>query len=95
MDLKEFARLHPQITGYQFSALCDIDFQKLHERIERSQKYLAKKTLFAFFRKNYDAIIAGKYDDAPEVHGTHFRGERRYTREQLNALIDNIDGIEL
>lgn len=95
MELNEFAKLHPQITGYRYYPLSDIDFQKLHERIERSQKYLAQKTLFGFFRKNYAAILAGKYDDAPATGGTHFKNERTYTREQLENLYDDPDTIEL
>ena len=62
MDLQEFIHLHPKIIQYERAGVEGIDFQALHDRIEKS-RYLKSRQSFVYLVKNYKEILSGKFDD--------------------------------
>lgn len=62
MTLQEFSDLHPQIIHYDRAGVEGINFDVLHQRIEKS-RLLKTRRSFLFFAKNYARIIRGEYDD--------------------------------
>lgn len=62
MDLQEFIHLHPKIIQYERAGVEGIDFQALHDRIEKS-RYLKSRQSFVYLVKNYTKILNGDFDD--------------------------------
>lgn len=100
MTFTEFMRQHPSIRYDRADERAvnyyKIDLQKLHEAIVRSS-WLKRAVRLSWLIRSYEEILTGKYDDYPKrdlSDCVHFDSERRYTKAQLDALIDDIDNIE-
>ena len=100
MTFAEFIRQHPRIRYDNADRLavksCGIDLAKLHEAIGRSS-WLKRAVRLGWLIRSYAEILSGKYDDYPKrslPDCGHFAGERRYTDEQLETLIDDINDVE-
>ena len=85
------------------SRVGELDYVKLRDIYSKSSKCLNSekygkwmKTL-SWIVKSYTKIINGNYtdDEAPKKpDSAHFAGERKYTKEELDSLIDDIEDIE-
>lgn len=100
MTFAEFIRLHPRIRFDNADKLAvksyGIDLAKLHEAIGRSS-WLKRAVRLGWLIRSYADILSGKYDDYPKRSLPacgHYSGERKYTKAQLDSLIDDIDSIE-
>ena len=79
-----------------------IDYKLLAEKIGKS-KYLSSGKPFAWIVAHYGEIIADKYEDFPPMAKVcpgsprsapiHFENERSYTREELEALITEVENL--
>lgn len=82
----------------------ELDYGKLKDIYSKSSKMLEDKRYGKWMRtlswivKNYAKILNGNYTDdekPPEKrNAAHFENERRYTQEQLDSLIDDVEDIE-
>ena len=85
------------------SRVGELDYVKLRDIYSKSSKCLNSekygkwmKTL-SWIVKSYPKIINGNYtdDEAPKKpDSAHFAGERKYTKEELDSLIDDVEDIE-
>lgn len=77
------------------SELANIDIDKLKERLKNST-YLQRANM-RFILNNYQNVLNGKYDDfaSKEQPQNQNYTNREYSSEQLNALYDNLEDVEL
>ena len=81
-----------------------IDYPVLIEKIRKS-KFLSAGKPFAWIVDHYADIIADKYENFAPIKqdlparraasSTHFANERHYTKEQLDAMITDVDALEI
>lgn len=76
------------------------DYEAIANEISLSKKFLQTVTSFTFFVNNYEKVVSGSYRDfkeAPKQNKglVHFENERKYTQEELDALITDIDEIDI
>lgn len=62
MTLQDFVKMHPNIIQYDRVGVEGINFDALHEKIEKS-RYLKSRRSFIYLVRNYKSILAGDYDD--------------------------------
>lgn len=91
--LKSFLDKYDIVIDNYNALLPDMDFKKLDERFAESKwlrKYIRCTSVLC---KKYQTILSGQYKDHPQGDH-HFENERRYTKEELNALITDINDID-
>lgn len=100
---KAFVKEYDILVDTCDSRVGELDYVKLKEIYSKSSKMLADKRFGKWMRtlswivKNYAKILNGNYtdDEAPKKpDSAHFAGERKYTKEELDSLIDDIEDIE-
>ena len=99
-----FVKEYDILTDTCDGRLGELDYGKLKEIYSKSSKMLEDKRYGKWMRtlswivKNYAKILNGNYTDdekPPEKRNVaHFENERRYTQEQLDSLIDDVEDIE-
>lgn len=103
-SFEEFVEEYGILVDTCDSRVGELDYVKLREIYSRSGKCLNSEKYGKWMRtlswivKSYPKIMNGNYTDDEHSSGkpdiVHFAGERKYTKEQLDALIDDIDKIE-
>ena len=77
----------------------NFDYDLVACEISKSKKFLQTVTSFAFYVKNYDKVVVGGYRDFKDTPkgktAIHFANERKYSKEELDALIDDVDKIDI
>ena len=81
------------IDGYS-SKLHEMDFKAL-DRAYQTSEYLRTNILsLSFICKEYDRILGGYYKDWKKPSVAKTENDRKYTSEELNALIKDADKVE-
>lgn len=93
-DLTAFLQAYPTIKNDLASEIpLNIDWAALGRAIAESE-WLQQCTSLRWLIENYDKIIAGAYKTFKAGKTQHFEAERKYTAEELNSLLTNIDDVD-